>query len=257
MSKSLDPGNNEYIWSGVYSSWDEACSFININQKKNGLTSLRWFQRINQQLEDYKSQIKKYGIEIPPRMNNLTAVCSVNNCKSILDFGGSSGWMYHYLKETVLNFQINSYFVIETEEVVNYMKSIVNTDSVLKYGTVESIGGHFDILYCNSVLQYLSSNLQLISIIKKVNPNHILLDDLVGFSGDEFYTVQNYYDSAMPYRFINLDKLIEELAILGYVPILKMPYTSPILGVISPLKMSNFPKEKQLRYSVTILFRKS
>jgi putative methyltransferase (TIGR04325 family) len=256
MSKYLDPGSNQSIWSGVYSTWDEACRSININQKKNGLTSLRWFQRINQQLEDYKSQIKKYGIEIPPRMNNLTAVCSMNNYQSILDFGGSSGWMYHYLKETVLNFQINSYFVIETEEVVNYMKSIVNIDSILKYGTVESISGHFDILYCKSVLQYLSSNLQLISIIKKINPKHILLGDVVGFSGDEFYTVQNYYDLAIPYRFINLDKLIEEIAILGYEPILKMPYASPILGVISPLKMSNFPKEKQLRYSVTILFQK-
>jgi putative methyltransferase (TIGR04325 family) len=257
MIEQSDKMMSNYIWNGIYPSWDKANEAAKVIATGGGLAGDRWFQRITQQLLDYRDEIGKYGVAMPPRPSNLPLVCAMTSPYAIIDFGGSSGWVWDYLKNSLPNQKINSYVVIETAEVVNYMSESGIHDKPVEYKTISDSIKVCDLLYCNSVLQYFASNAPLISLIERITPEYILLEDLVANGEDDFYTVQNYFNSGIPYRFIGLARLLNELLDYGYVEQFRCPYVSPILGAIKPLEMSNFPQEKQNRYSLSILLRKS
>jgi len=250
MIERSDKMVSNYIWNGIYRSWDQASEAAKVIGTGGGLASDRWFQRVTQQLLDYRDEIGKYGVAMPPRPSNLPLVCAMTNSHVILDFGGSSGWCWDYLHNSLPNRKINSYIVIETEEVVNYMSASGLHNKPVEYKTISDLINACDLLYCNSVLQYFSSNAPLISLVERTTPEYILLEDLIAKGEDDFYTVQTYYKSGMPYRFIGLTKLLSELFDQGYTELARYPYASPILGVIKPLEMGNFPQEKQNRYSL-------
>jgi hypothetical protein len=141
-----------------------------------------------------------------------------NPC-AIVDLGGSSGWCWDYLQNSLPEHRVSSYVVVETEAVVDYMKKSGIHHAPVNYRSLNSPLDPCDLLYCNSTLQY--------------------------FGG-----------SAIPYRFLGLNKLLQELSHYGYTAVTQLPYASPVLGVIKPLEMGNFPEAKQLRYSSSILLKK-
>ena len=53
----------------------------------------------------------------------------------------------------------------------------------------------------------------------------------------------------------NLD--LQILSISKYTELVRYPYVSQILGVIKPLEMDNFPNEKKVRYTISILLKKT
>jgi putative methyltransferase (TIGR04325 family) len=248
---------SNYIWNGIYSNWDQASEAAKVIGTGGGLASDQWLQRITKQLIDYRDELFNHGVGMPSRPSNLPLVCAMIGPNSIIDFGGSSGWCWDYLLNSVTNHNIESYVVIETQEVVNYMAASNLHNNPVQYKTINDSIKKSDILYCNSVLQYFASNAPLINLIERTTPEYILLDDLVANGKDDFYTVQNYINSGIPYRFIGLTKLLCELLDHDYVEQFRCSYASPILGAIKPLEMGNFPQENQNRYSLSILFRKS
>lgn len=257
MTEVPDKKSLNYIWHGVYLTWEHAIYAGQLIGKDGGLASDQWFKRITQQLIDYRDELFNHRVGMPPRPSNLPLVCAMISPNSIIDFGGSSGWCWDYLQNSVINHNIESYVVIETQEVVNYMATSNLHNKSVQYKTINDSIKECDILYCNSVLQYFASNAPLINLIERTTPEYILLDDLVANGKDDFYTVQNYINSGIPYRFIGLTNLLCELLDHGYVEQFRCPYASPILGAIKPLDMGNFPQENQNRYSLSILLRKS
>ncbi|RLS97967.1 MAG: hypothetical protein DWI13_03575 [Planctomycetota bacterium] len=115
---------------------------------------------------------------------------------------------------------------------------------------------NFDLIHAASSLQYIEHWQDLIEKFSSLNPQYILLEDLVVKGEDDFFSVQSYRGSAIPYRFLGLQKLLKELSSSGYKELVRYPYVSPVLGVIKPLEMGNFPEENQLRYSQSILLKK-
>lgn len=245
----------DYIWKDIYPTWDEACKAAKAVGGE-GLGGERWFQRITQQISGYRDEFRQYGIAMPPRPNNLPLVCAITNPSAIVDFGGSSGWCWDYLQNTLPKNRVSSYGVVETDEVVNYMKKSGIHNAPVNYLSLNAPLEPCDLLYCNSVLQYFGSNAPLLSLIKRTTPQFILLEDLVAKSEDDFFSVQAYWGSAIPFRFLGLHKLLQELSSSGYTELVRYPYASPILGVIKPFEMGNFPAAKQLRYSCSILLKK-
>jgi len=253
----IEPPTKEvqsYIWNGIYPTWDAAGEAAKALGTGGGD---RWFKRITQQLLDYRNEFSQYGVAMPPRPSNLPLVCAMTNPNAILDLGGSSGWCWDYLQNSVPNNSINSYGVIETEEVVNYMTGAGLHNKPVEYKTINGSINSCDLLYCNSVLQYFGSNASLMSLIERTTPEYVLLEDLIAKGEEDFYTVQTYYNSGIPYRFLGLAKLLSELLRQRYTEIARYPYASPVLGEIKPFEMSNFPQEKQLRYSLSILLQKT
>lgn len=251
-------GNQEppnYIWKGVYPTWEDTCKAAQAIGGR-GLGGGRWFQRITQQIVDYRDELRQYGIAMPPRPSNLPLVCAMTNPSAIVDFGGSSGCCWDYLQNTLPKHRISSYVVVETDEVVDYMKNSGIHNAPVNYRSLNDPLDSCDLLYCNSVLQYFGSNAPLLSLIERTTPKIILLEDVIAKGEEDFFSVQSYYDSAIPYRFIGLYKLLKELSHSGYIELARYPYASPIFGVIKPLEMGNFPESKQLRYSSSILLKK-
>jgi putative methyltransferase (TIGR04325 family) len=246
------------IWNGPYQTWDEACCAAKShNIAPPAFTSERWLQRIRQQLLDYRNELQKYGIAQPPRPCNLPSIVALTSPHSIIDFGGSSGWAMDYLENTLSEHNIDSYAIVELESIVNYMRSGGFQGDVVSYHTLDDPLEPCDLLYCNSVLQYFESNAPLLSLIESTTPEYIFLEDLYAKGEEDFFGTQNYYDQAIPVRFIGLGKLLLELSSLGYQLLLQYPYTSPIHGVIKPLPMENYPATFQLHYSLSILLKKA
>ncbi len=252
-------GNQEapnYIWKDVYPTWDEACKSAKAIGGE-GLGGERWFQRITQQISDYRDEFRQYGIAVPPRPSSLPLVCALTNPSTIVDFGGSSGYCWDYLQNTLPQHRVSCYVVVETDEVVNYMENSGIHSTPVNYRSLKDLLNPCDLLYCNSVLQYFGTNAPLLSLIERTSPQFIFLEDVVATDEEDFFSVQSYHDSAIPYRFLGVHRLLQELAHSGYIELARYPYASPILGVIKPFEMGNFPEEKQLRYSSSILLKKA
>jgi putative methyltransferase (TIGR04325 family) len=245
-----------FIWDGLYPTWETASDAANAveNRGGEGFSSGRWLQRITQQLSDYKNEFQKYGVAIPPRPCNLPLICAMTNPSTIIDFGGSSGWSWEYLKNTLSDQAINSYVIVETELVVEHMKTSEAHGAPVRYKTQGETMERCDLLYCNSVLQYFSSNDPLLSLVRKAEPSYIFLEDCIAKGDKDFFSTQKYYGSSIPHRFIGMNKLLKELN--GYEEVVKYPYSAPILGVIAPLEMGNFPAANRIRYAWSILLKK-
>ena len=222
----------------------------------SGFSGEHWLTRITQQLSDYRDEFRQHGIAMPPRPSCLPLVCAMADPSRIIDFGGSSGWCWDYLKNSLPALRISSYCVVETEAVVDFMiRSGIHVDPV-SYSSLSGCIDSFDLLYCNSVLQYFGSNGLFLSLVKRSDPKYILLDDLVAKGDDDFFSVQPYHGCAMPVRFIGLKRLLQELSDSGYVEIARYPYASPIGGVVKPLEMGNFPGKNRIRYSLSVFLKR-
>ena len=245
------------IWNGPYKTWVEACDAAkNHNITQPAFTSERWLQRITQQLLDYRNEFRQYAIAQPPRPCNLPWVVALTSPRSIVDFGGSSGWAMDYLKNTLTMHKINSYTIVELESVVKFMQNSELHNKVVSYQTLNNPLAPCDLLYSNSVLQYFESNAPLLSLIENATPEYIFLEDLYAKDEKDFFGTQNYYDQAMPVKFIGLGDLLKELSSMGYQQLLQCPYSSPIHGLIKPLPMENYPEKFKLHYSLSVLLKK-
>jgi putative methyltransferase (TIGR04325 family) len=244
------------IWEGVHATWQDACAAAQAVGGV-GLGGDTWFQRITQQLADYRQELRDRGVAMPPRPSNLPVVCALTTPRTIVDFGGSSGWCWDYLRESWPGHTVTSYIVVETREVVEYMKHAALQATPVSYQTGEEPLGATDLLYCNSVLQYFGANDAFLSLVARAAPQYILLDDLVAGADKDFFTIQLFRGSAIPYRFLGLQTLLDHLAEHGYLELARYPYASPVKGVVAPMAMENFPPARQLRYSSSVLLKRS
>lgn len=244
------------IWDGVYATWQDACAAAQAIGGA-GLGGDAWFQRIAQQLTGYREELRLHGSAMPPRPSNLPMLCALTRPGTIVDFGGSSGWCWDYLRESGSGHTVSSYVVVETGEVVDYMTRAALQAAPVRYQTAEEPLGATDLLYCNSVLQYFGSNHAFLSLVERARPQFILLDDLVAGADKDFFTTQLFRGSAIPYRFLGLQTLLDDLATQGYLTLARYPYASPVKGVVAPMAMENFPPSRQLRYSSSVLLQRS
>jgi putative methyltransferase (TIGR04325 family) len=254
MVRSLKGSNAHHVWDGLFLTWEEACNNAEKRQAPGrGLQSKRWLKRITQQLSDYRKEFQKYGVAAPPRPCNLPLICAIISPRTIIDFGGSSGWSWEYLKNSLPNQVIKRFEIIETKKVVKHMKTSKVHAPPVTYKTLDESMERCDLLYCNSVLQYFNSNNPFLFLVEKTKPRYIFLEDCAAHGDKDFFSTQNYHGSCLPYRFIGLKKLLTELS--GYMELSRNPYLSPIQGVTDLLEMGNFPKTNRLRYTSSVLLK--
>jgi len=105
----------------------------------------------------------------------------------IIDFGGSSGWSWDYLRNTFPSHTISSCTIVELESVVKHMQGSGLHGDVVNYQTMEEPLGSCDPLYSNSVLQYFESNAPLLSLIKHATPDLVFLEDTIARGEEDFF----------------------------------------------------------------------
>jgi putative methyltransferase (TIGR04325 family) len=242
------------VWEGVFDSWEEACQTS--ATPEGGFSTDRWLRRMTDQLTQYRQEYGTHGVALPPRPTNLPWVCAITRPRILVDFGGSSGWCWDYLRHTVADPTIEAYVIVETVRVVEHMEQSGLHTAPVSYVTAASVLPRCDLLYCNSVLPYFGSNAEFLDVVERTDPAHVLLDDLLANAEHDTYSRQRYYDLAMPHRFIGLRQLTSELQELGYRTYINTPHPSPILGVFQPLPMENLPATHRIRYASSVLFGK-
>jgi putative methyltransferase (TIGR04325 family) len=242
------------IWEGVFRTWEEASG--SSSAAESAFSSDRWIARMTQQLQDYRRERAVHFVALPPRPTNLPWLCATTRPRTILDFGGSSGWCWDYLHDVVQDLQLESYVIVETSAVVEQMQRSQLHGPPVFYTTDPAGLGVHDILYSNSVLQYFGTNAPILDLVAQVRPLYVLLDDLFANDDLDSFSTQVYYGVAMPHRFIGLAKLRDEMDHLGYVARLRAPFTYPIRGVVGPLPMENLPKEFRVKYASSVLFER-
>lgn len=246
------------IWEGVYETLEEA------QAKGTGFTSERWMERITGQLLNYRKEIETHSLVMPARMTDLPFLAALTDAHKIIDFGGSSGWTYDFLKKTMPQNTIYDYVIVEIEEVVCRMQAaslhaapvsyVTNTSKLDWKRGAGKRGGGADIFYTNSVLQYVYDDAVMLEVLEELQPYWLLIEDFMGGDFDNYFSLQNYYESRIPIRFRNRQDFIKGLN--GYDLILSKPYAAEILGIAQELPMDNFPIDKRVRYGETMLFKK-
>ena len=73
----------------------------------------------------------------------------------------------------------------------------------------------------------------------------------------DFFTIQLFRGSAMPYRFLGFEPLLRALADSGYLELARHLYASPIIGDVEPFPMTNCPQPRRLRYCSSVLLKRS
>lgn len=236
-------------WEGVYQTWEEAKS------EGQAFASDRWIKRITGQLLDYRRAIASQHNVPPPRPSDLPLLCALVQPKSILDFGGSSGWVWEFLNESSINQSVDEYLIMEIDSVVNFMdESNFHQLPVIYLSNIES--QKLDVVYTNSVLQYIDVDEVFFSVIEKTNPEWVLIEDFLGGSFNDFYSLQVYWDYRIPVKFRNREKFISAFKNIGYECVLSKPYLATIRGSIRPLPMSALPEDKQVSYGETMLLKR-
>ena len=246
------PEKTPLVWEGVYQTWGEALA------AGEGFSGKRWLDRIVQQLEDYSIDRKKYGnLALPPRPSSLPMLCSLTKSDSIVDFGGSSGWAWYYLKECIDDLLVKRYDIVEIGEICqHFTNSNYHDNQPIHYFTSDEYEGNCDILYTNSALQYIEDDEIFFRLIEGTKPKYLLVEDFLGGAFDNFYSRQIYYDSRIPVKFRNQRNFVSNLLDLSFELQLSKDYITSIRGRIQQFPMSNMPEDKRLRFGQTLLFTK-
>lgn len=245
------------IWEGVYETLEEAQS------EGAGFASEHWMERIIGQLLNYRKEIETHSLVMPARTSDLPFLVALTNANTIIDFGGSSGWTYDFLKKTVPQNTIYDYVIVEIEEIVCRMQaaslhtapvSYLTDTSLLDGETGAAKGWEVNIFYTNSVLQYVYDDAVFLKFLEELQPNWLLIEDFLGGDFDNYFSLQKYYESRIPIRFRNRQDFLNGLH--GYDLILAKPYAAEIMGMVKELPMDNFPIDKRVRYGETMLFQR-
>jgi putative methyltransferase (TIGR04325 family) len=246
------PQKTPPIWEGVYQTWQEAAAV------GKGFSSQRWLERIVQQLEDYHKDRKLHGnMALPPRPSSLPLLCSIVKAESIVDFGGSSGWVWYYMKECIPNLSIKKYDIIENNEVCKiFANSNYNVDHPISFYTYQNFSGSCDILYTNSTLHYIEDDETFFHLIEKSNPKYLLVEDFLGGDFNNYFSTQIYYDDRIPVKFRNKNKFINDIKKLSFELLLSKDFVTSIRGKTQPFSMSNLPEKNRVKYGETLLFKR-
>jgi putative methyltransferase (TIGR04325 family) len=240
------------IWEGVYQSWEEAAA------DGKGFQNERWLQRIVQQLEDYLQESQILGSQaLPARPSSLPMLCSITKPDSIVDFGGSSGWLWHYLKECIPDLLVKKYNIIEIDEICKYFNnSNYHQDQPVSYFSYQDFTGNCDILYTNSTLHYIKDDKIFFRLIEKTKSKYLLVEDFLGGNFNEFFSTQIYYNDRIPVKFRNKRNFISDIRNLSFELLLSKDYVTSIRGKIQPFPMSNLPEKNRVKYGETLLFKR-
>lgn len=251
---------NKPIWEGIFQDISE------VNAVGKAFDSERWVENSRLKVQRSFSSFKKGKNIIPPipiRPTSLPLVTAMTGQKQegekiIVDFGGGLGFSYLSFIQSCMKAKDYKYFIIESTEVCKTGEEIFSDYQNLFFITdlhklpVDKV----DIVYMNSVLQYIADWEALIENLLGLNPEYVLLDDLPAGDIPTFATCQNYYESKIPYWFFNISDILFFLELYGFALQYKSKFFSTILGTIQKIPMSNFPVQYQLEYPCTLLFTK-
>jgi putative methyltransferase (TIGR04325 family) len=244
------------IWEGIYSSFSQCPKGKEISWSK------RWVDQQTEKIKKLKTDIKKsaeyvigYKTSLLPVLT-AAAGASLNKDKlKILDFGGGLGNTYLLMNSGCIRQLDFEFHIVEGEQICKKGKELFKDDRRIHfYSALPQEIEKFDIIHCCSSLQYIEDWKGLFKSWAAYEPVYILIADLPAGKIPTYATVQNYYESKIPYWFFNIDEIIEAMNAAGYSLIFKSAFNDKRLGIEQPMPQDNFPKEYRLGETCNLLF---
>ncbi len=250
----------KHIWEGIYNSFDEC------PKCDRGFESDRWVcqetNKINRLLEATKDNktipsVISCQMSLLPFLAALVSVNSKGGKVSILDFGGGLGSGYISVVAGCTSRDAVDYHIVDTKNICRAGKSYYKDDRQIHYydclpKEIQSV----DIVHLCSSLQYIEDWKGLLYDIAAYNPQYILLVDVPAGDIPTYATVQNYYESKIPYWFFNVNDIISTMSSTNYTLLFNSSYAGTYLGKQQPMPQDNFPEEYRVGKSCNLLFNR-
>lgn len=237
------------IWSGCFLSREEA---VSLSEGDGNLwANPKWQVRQEAILSTSNFSSSWQTLPRPTSLPLLTANRIVG---SLVDFGGSSGWVYQKCRDVGARF--DKYTVIEVPEIVARFSAAAPPG--VSYQTIEEYSSTLEepleIFYSNATLQYLNSLDVFFEFVYHAKPRAILIDELLWTKeNSDWYSIQTNSDMAMVVRFVSIAALRENLESLGY----KFVWSQGALAADSSMEMpdmSHFAKNLQISARLSAYF---
>lgn len=247
------------IWEGIYQDIHK------VKAVGNGFNSDTWVNHCKAKVKKYLSNANESN-QIPPvsiRPTSLPLVAAMDRInqegnKKIIDFGGGLGFSYLSFIRSCTQAKNYEYHIIESRKVCMAGKIFFSGHHNLFFHSgVQGLSFEkVDIIYMNSVLQYIADWKLLFTYLLGLKPKAVLLDDVPAGEIPTFATAQNYYESKLPYWFFNVNEIAAFFELYDYILDYKSKFITSVFGRTQKNPMSNFPSQYQLDYPCTLLFNR-
>ena len=246
-----------FIWEGVYREWNEA------PKEGRGFASPKW---LASQVSEVESQLN--GAEEShdlyasfSRDSVLAAVTATlwprKSRVKILDFGGGLATTFFSLIGSLPDPSRVEFHVVENSIMCDAGERLFVHEHNLKFHTCIPVEpARFDVIHAARSLQYVEDWLGLLREFSHRRAEYVIFVGVLAGEIEPFVTVQNYYGSKIPVRFLNLDDFVQEMKNLEYQLLYKTRHISTRLGAEGVLPMGNFSKEHRIEYPWQLIFRR-
>jgi putative methyltransferase (TIGR04325 family) len=142
----------------------------------------------------------------------------MTNESRIIELGGSVGYAFYSYRRRLTYPEGMRWTIVELPEAVRLGREIAAARSEQQLSFTESIGdcGQCSIFLTSGTLQYIQRDVSdMIREFPKA-PDHLIINRVPVYDGEEYWTVQNLGTNKVPYRIHCRKRLIDSLAELGY-----------------------------------------
>ncbi len=249
---------NIKIWEGVFANFNEIQDTENIYEGERWLASNLERSRKIIDSEGHFTYRSKIAKDYPLKMAVLAALESKVKI-SILDVDGGYGKNVMEIQSTFQDIESRvELFILENVKLSNFYRANIEMPKNFKFiqniSEIEKSKTSLDIIHFGSVIQYFQNlKVDLSSILQTIKPTWIVFSDLMAGDIETFVTVQNYYDSKIPFRFVNFEELNKLVGDWGYKLFVKEFYEHDSTSVYFPQK--GFDNKYQIGNSMNVIYR--
>ncbi|MBF0447827.1 MAG: methyltransferase, TIGR04325 family [Magnetococcales bacterium] len=237
------------IFSGIYDTFEET------RANDRPFESAGWFDNVR---EKVRQAYERGMVDEQYVLPLLAALAGQNERITILDFGGGVSAIYPQVLDALPTGTQLDFHVVDTAASCREGRDCHRGDNRIQFH--EQLPDNLQdiqIVHLGSVLQYIDDWQGLLRTLAKLQADYMLISDAMVGPFASFVTVQDYYGQKIPFRFTNLDELVQFFdGQLDYRLCYKSKYLPSIQGTKGFYKMDNFSQPYRLELSSHLLFKR-
>ncbi len=235
-------------FSGVYKNEGEC-------PDENPWVQPAWIRYSRSKLERIQSQ----GFEFTGYITLVTLIINLLSNKQmcrVLDFGGGTGFVYFRVFPYLLNKANIQWNVFERNEPLSLMgqefaRKDKNYNINFYKDLPKSEETRFDVVYLNSVLQYICEYEVMLKDLLVFKPKYVILTRLATGDMPTYITCQNLDGHRTPFIFVNFNDLQKVFNESGYELVSK---TCCVEEIFTNRYDSNIPEAFQIPDTMNVIF---
>jgi putative methyltransferase (TIGR04325 family) len=249
------------IWEGIYPSFS-ACpktgtEFQGDFWAQNSLAEVK--KIIEDQGDESETVLLKRNRDNYLAYLFTTLAATQSSSIKVLDFAGGVGFSYAVLlKKSFLTSRLD-FSVVETPAVCKVGRELFANDTKIRFfDSPEKIEQDikFDIIHLGSCLQYFDDWKGTLEKLIFRSKGYFVFTGLLAGNVDSFITTQNYYDSKIPVRILNLNEVNAFFSEFGYDLAFKSEYYPTYFGIEQDMPMNNLPEKNRIKRPLNLMYVK-